>query len=91
MNTRKQDQLPIYQIRIKGHLENGWSDWFENLAIHLEADGNTLLEGPIADQAALYSILKKVHQLGLQLISVNKIDESKKLHNPKRRKISGTG
>ena len=74
MDTRKQDQTPIYQIKIKGHLENGCSYWFENLAIHLEADGNTLLEGPILDQAALYGILKKVHQLGLQLISVNKIE-----------------
>ena len=77
MDTRKQDQTPIYQIKIKGHLENGWSDWFENLIIHLEADGSTLLEGPIADQATLYSILKKVHQLGLQLISINKIEDGK--------------
>jgi hypothetical protein len=69
-----QDHTVIYQIKIKDHLDSDWSDWFEDLSITLEADGNTLLTGPIADQSALYGLLKRVHQLGLQLISINKVE-----------------
>ena len=63
-----------YQIRVKGHLDDRWSDWFDNLAITLEADGDTLLTGPVVDQCALYGLLKKVHDLGLPLISVNPVE-----------------
>jgi hypothetical protein len=61
----------IYQIRIKGHLDNRWSDWFEGLTITLEKNGNTLLTGAVVDQAALHGLLKKVRDLGMPLISVN--------------------
>ena len=64
----------FYQIRIKGHLDDKWSDWFEGLAITLEANGETLLSGPVADQAALYGLLKKVRNLGLTLLSVNRVE-----------------
>ena len=67
-------QPTIYQIRIKGHLDERWSDWFDGLTITQETDGNTLLTGPVVDQSALYGLLKKVHDLGLSLISVNKIE-----------------
>lgn len=63
----------IYEIRIKGQLGHQWTDWFEGLTITLEADGNTLLTGPVVDQAALHSVLKKVRDLGMPLLSVNPV------------------
>ena len=62
--------LSLYEIRIKGHLDSQWTDWFEGLTITLEEDGNTLLTGPVIDQAALHGLLKKVRDLGLPLVSV---------------------
>jgi len=64
-------QPPVYEIRIKGHLGSQWTDWFEGLTITLEENGDTLLTGPVTDQAALYGLLKKVRDLGLPLVSVN--------------------
>ena len=66
----------ISQIRLKGHLDDRWSDWFDGLTIMREEDGNTLLAGPVADQAALHGLLKKVRDLGLPLLSVNFVDPS---------------
>lgn len=63
----------VYQIRIKGHLGPQRTDWFEGLTITLEEDGNTLLSGPLVDQAALHGILKKVRDLGMPLLSVNSV------------------
>jgi hypothetical protein len=68
---KEQDGAPIYEIRIKGHLDKEWIYWFEGLTLTLEDDGNTLISGPVVDQSALYASLKRVHQLGLELISVN--------------------
>ena len=67
------DQPMIYQIRIRGHLSRQWTDWFEGLTITLEEDGNTLLSGPVVDQAALHGVLKKVRDLGMPLLSVNRV------------------
>ena len=64
----------IYQIRIKGHLGQQWTDWFEDLTITLEENGDTLLTGPVVDQAALYGLLKKVRDLGIPLLSVNRVE-----------------
>ena len=64
------EQATVYQIRIKGHLGGGWSDWFGGLTLTQEENGETLLTGPVVDQAALYGMLKKVRNLGLTLISV---------------------
>ncbi|NTU78382.1 MAG: hypothetical protein HGA45_03105 [Chloroflexales bacterium] len=72
-------QPPIYQIRLKGHLGSQWTDWFEGLTIALEDDGDTLLTGPVADQAALHGLLKKVRDVGLTLISVNQVYPSEKV------------
>jgi hypothetical protein len=63
-----------YEIRIKGHLEARWSNRFEGLTITLEDDGNTLLSGPVTDQAALHGLLKKVRDLGMPLVSVNCVE-----------------
>ena len=59
----------IYEIRVAGHLPPQWMDWFEGLTITLE-NGDTLLSGPVADQAALHGLLKKVRDLGMPLVSV---------------------
>ncbi len=74
--NRKSDphQPNLYQIRLVGHLGDEWTEWFEGLSITLEASGDTLLTGPVRDQAALYGLLKKVRDLGMTLISVNCLD-----------------
>ncbi len=64
----------IYQIRIKGHLDIQWTNWFEGLTITLEENGNTLLTGPVIDQAALHGLLKKVRDLGMPLVSVSPVE-----------------
>ena len=67
-------QPKAYQIRIKGHLDREWTDWFEGLTITLEEDGDTLLTGPVVDQAALHGLLKKVRDMGLPLVSVSPVE-----------------
>ena len=64
----------LYEIRIKGHLDDRWADWFGGLTITLEDNGDTLLTGPVVDQAALHGLLRKVRDLGMQLISVTSIE-----------------
>jgi hypothetical protein len=66
-------QPPIYQIRLRGHLSHEWADWFGGLTLTLADDGDTLLTGPVVDQAALHGLLKKVRDLGLPLLSINRI------------------
>jgi len=63
-----------YEIRVAGHLPPQWADWFEGLTITLKEDGDTLLTGPVIDQAALHGLLKKVRDLGLSLVSVCPIE-----------------
>jgi hypothetical protein len=67
-------QTVVYQIRIKGHLSHQWIDWFDGLTITLEEDGDTLLTGPVIDQAALHGLLKKVRDLGMPLVSVRPVE-----------------
>jgi hypothetical protein len=67
-------QPAIYQIRIGGHLGCQWVEWFEGLTLMLEENGDTVLTGPVADQAALYGLLRKVRDLGVSLISVNRVE-----------------
>jgi hypothetical protein len=66
----------VYQIRLKGHLEAAWAEWFDGLSITLEGNGDTLLTGPVADQAALHGLLKKVRDVGLALMSLNQVERS---------------
>ena len=66
-------QPMVYQIRIKGHLGQQWTDWFEGLTITLEENGDTVITGSVVDQAALHGLLKKVRDLGMPLISVDPV------------------
>ena len=67
----------VYQIRLRGHLSDQWTNWFECLTITLEEDGDTLLTGLVVDQAALFGLLKKVRDLGMPLVSINCIEPGK--------------
>jgi hypothetical protein len=70
-NPKRDPSEPmVYQIRVTGHLGAQWADWFEGLSITLESNGETLLSGLVADQAALHGLLRKVRDLGLPLLSV---------------------
>ncbi len=64
----------VYQIRILGHLGPEWADWFGGLTITLEDNGDTLLTGPVVDQAALHGLLKQVRDLGMSLVSVGSVE-----------------
>ena len=64
----------IGQIRIRGHLGDRWTDWFEGSTIMLEGDGETLLTGPVVDQATLHGVPKVVRDPGTPLLSVNRLD-----------------
>ncbi len=70
-----------YEIRLKGHLEARWVDWFDDLSVTHEADGTTILTGRAIDQAALYGLLRKLRDLGLPLISVNPVGPTQ-AHGP---------
>ena len=70
----KHNQHQCYEIRLKGHLDDRWAEWFEGLTITLEEDGDTLLTGPVIDQAALHGLLKKVRDLGMPLVSVSPVE-----------------
>jgi hypothetical protein len=73
-SDKKHDQYQRYEIRLKGHLDERWADWFEGLTITLEEGGDTLLTGPVIDQAALHGLLKKVRDLGMPLVSVSPVE-----------------
>ena len=61
---------PVYQITLKGHLGSHWSAWFDNMTITSQANGETVLRGPLPDQSALYGVLAKIRDLGLPLLGV---------------------
>jgi hypothetical protein len=62
--------IDIYRIRVGGHLDDRWSDWLGGLAIQRQADGTSLLVGPLADQAALHGVIASVRNLALPLLSI---------------------
>jgi hypothetical protein len=63
-----------YEIRLTGHLDPHWTTWFDGLSVRGEVDGTTVISGPIADQAALHGVLQRVRDLGLPLVSVNRVE-----------------
>ena len=65
-----------YEIRLKGHLDDKWADWFDGLTITREDNGETRLTGPVVDQAALHGVLRKVRDLGMPLLSVTHVRPS---------------
>jgi hypothetical protein len=67
------DRPAHYEIRIRGVLDRHWSSWFEGLEVSSDEPGQTLIAGPVADQAALHGLLAKVRDLGLPLLSVQRI------------------
>ena len=72
--VRKNNEQAVYQIRVKGILDERRSDWFDGLAITPQANGDTLLTGPVRDQAALHGLLAKIRDMGLVLLSVRRVD-----------------
>ena len=78
INSKIDPGQPVgYQIRIKGHLGDQWTDWFDGLAVTLEDNGDTLLSGSVTDQAALHGLLRKVRDLGMPLVSVTSVSVEK--------------
>ena len=67
------DAPRVYEFRVEGHLADRWSDWFESLEIHNDLNGETTLTGLLTDQAALFGVLNKIHDLNLILISVSRV------------------
>lgn len=65
---------PVYQIKVQGHLGSQWADWFENMTIQRDANGDTTITGPVIDQAALHGLLTKMRNLGLPLLSITRDD-----------------
>ena len=74
------NQPAIYKIRIKGHLDPQWTDWFEGLSITQEENGETLLTGLVVDQAALHGLLKRIRDLGMPLVSVCPVEHGRADH-----------
>ncbi|GAB5426391.1 MAG: hypothetical protein Crog4KO_35380 [Crocinitomicaceae bacterium] len=64
-----------YQIKIKGQLSTDWSDWFSGLALSHDDNGNTILSGEVVDQSALHGLLKRIRDMGLELVSINQTNE----------------
>ena len=65
--------MDIYEFRLKGHLDDRWSEWFGGLAVQRQEDGTTVLVGPVVDQAALHGVLNGIGDLGLTIISVRRV------------------
>jgi hypothetical protein len=72
--SARRDEARRYEIRIRGHLDSRWSDWFDDLSLTREDGGTTLLAGTVVDQAALHGLLQKVRDTGLPLVSVTPVE-----------------
>ncbi len=72
--------MHTYEIRVQGHLDQRWSAWFDGLAISYDADGNTVLRGPLVDEAALHGVLNKVRDLAIPLLAVSREQTDASMH-----------
>ena len=70
--------MTVYEIRVKGHLDSRWSEWFDGLEITNLENGEAMLSGDIVDQATLHGTLNKVRDLGLPLVAVRRVGPSGK-------------
>lgn len=73
METRDAPVSETYELRVQGHLDDRWSDWLGGLAVRRQADGTTVLTGPIVDQAGLHGVITRIRDLGMPLLSVQRI------------------
>jgi hypothetical protein len=71
-----------YEVRVKGHLDSRWTAWFDGLELSHEADGTSVVRGPVADQAALHGLLHRLRDLGLPLVSVMQVDIDQPIGQP---------
>ena len=72
-HEQKKNTSEIYEIKVQGHLDTKWSEWFYGMTITHESDGTTTLYGPLPDQTVLHSVLDRIRDMNLQLISVKRI------------------
>lgn len=68
--------VDTYRIRVKGHLDDRWSDWLGGMSIHLQEDGTSVLVGQVVDQAALHGVIIRIRDFGLPLLSVRRVVEA---------------
>ena len=66
----------IYRVHVRGHLDDHWSEWLGGLAVQRQADGTTILTGPVADQAALHGVIARIRDLGLPLLAVDLVADA---------------
>ena len=84
LNKKKQEEFPtsahgsLFEIHVKGQLDDSWSDWLEGLEVKLLENGEMILSGHIGDQAALMGVLNKLYGLNLTLLSVNQIKKTER-------------
>ena len=90
MIDKPPQNVAFYEIRLKGHLDSQWAMWFEGLTITLDKNGDTLLSGSVADQAALHGLLRKVRDLGMPLVSVNQASLLEPTNQPYKEKRMNT-
>jgi hypothetical protein len=81
-SARPEDQPGWYQIRLAGHLASRWAARFDGMTLTTLADGTTLIEGPVVDQAALHGVLRTLRDIGLPLLSVTQVDDISKKSGP---------
>jgi hypothetical protein len=74
-----------YRIRVRGHLDDRWAEWFGGLDLQRQDDGTTLLVGPIVDQSALHGVLACIRDLGLPLLTVDRVTEADGRPPPRER------
>ena len=80
--TGPPDDPHRYRIRLDGHVDARWAARFDGMTLTTTSDGTTVIEGPVVDQAALYGLLRTLHDVGLPLLSVNQVETDQPRHTP---------